>query len=272
MCVLAFAWNAHPHWRLVLAGNRDELHARPAAAIARWPDATHVIAGRDLEAGGTWLGISDQGRLAVVTNLRGYGPPEAGRASRGALVSDLLTRNGSHNDPARIDPATFNPFNLILADPAQALFLTNRPIQRGPLGLWRRRVVPVPLTSGIHGVSNGAFDAPWPKMLQLKAAMADWLVGDADDFAPLFSALRSETLPPLGVAPDQPSDVPQEAQTSPIFIRRPVYGTRCSTVVAIATDGTGHMIERRFDPDGGQTGESLAQFRWPPLITLAGGR
>src|SRR3546814_14928386 len=94
MCVLAFAWRAHPHWPLIAAGNRDELHARPAQPLARWDRPDHLLAGRDLQSGGTWLGVSEQGRFAVVTNLRGYGAPEPGRAARGALVPDPLSGKG----------------------------------------------------------------------------------------------------------------------------------------------------------------------------------
>jgi len=268
MCVLAFAWHAHPRWQLVLAGNRDELHARPAAPLARWDAPDHIIAGRDLTAGGTWLGISEQGRLAVVTNLRGYGMAAPGMASRGALVADLLARQGGHDDPLRIDPTAFNPFNLIIADPAQARFLTNRPIRRTLLGRRVRPIMPQLLASGIHGLSNGALDAPWPKTLQLEMAMRDWLAQDGDDPAALFDALRSETLRPLGAPPDQPSDVPQEARQSPVFIRDPVYGTRCSTVVAIGADGGGEIIEQRFDAAGEPAGRSRFAFRWPPLIQI----
>ena len=273
MCVLAFAWNAHPGWRLVMAGNRDELHDRPAAPLARWgdlePDLDHVIAGRDLQAGGTWAGISTQGRFAVVTNLRGYGPPRAGMASRGEMVADLLGKRGRYDDPYGLDLSAFNPFSLILADPAQAYFLTNRPHGLGRFFRFGRpRSSPAILTPAIYGLSNGALDAPWPKTLQLKAALTDWLAQDADDPAALFAALRSETLLPIGTAPDQPSDVPQEARQSPIFIRNPVYGTRCSTIVAIETSGAGQIIERLFDAAGDQTGESAEMFRWPPLITL----
>ena len=109
MCVLAFAWNAHPRWRLVLAGNRDELHERPAAPLARWREPDHILAGRDLLAGGTWLGVSEQGRLAVVTNLRGFGPPAPDMASRGALVRDVLAGDGAHADPDAIEPMVIAP-------------------------------------------------------------------------------------------------------------------------------------------------------------------
>ena len=88
MCVLAFAWRMHPDWPIVLAGNRDELHARPAAPLHRWPQPPGLIAGQDLESGGTWLGVAEgAGRLAVVTNLRGFGPPRQGAPSRSRIGS-----------------------------------------------------------------------------------------------------------------------------------------------------------------------------------------
>lgn len=252
MCVLALAWQAHPRWRLVVAGNRDELHARPAAALMRWDGAGHVIAGRDLEAGGTWMGVSEQERFAVITNVRGFGPPTPGRASRGALVRDLLAGDGAYADIERANPAAFNPFNLIYVDRTGAHFLANRP------GETRTR-----LDHGIYGLSNGALDEPWPKTMQLKAAMLDWIVAGADDPARLFDALALDALPDFGIVPAAPSDVPQEAPASPIFIRNPVYGTRCSTVLAVDRDGCGTIIERRFDADGTRTGETALSFAWP---------
>ncbi len=253
MCIMAMAWHTHPRWRLVLIGNRDELHARPAAPLARWDEPDHLIAGRDLQSGGTWLGVSEQGRCAIVTNRRGYGLPDPAKASRGALVTDLLTGRDAHADPDSAPLDAFNPFNLILIDHRQAHFLTNRP---HPL---RTR-----LTPGLYGLSNGALDDPWPKTLALKAALLDWLVEEgADDPANLFDALRSETLPDAGIAPEVPSDAPDEAAVSPVFIRNPVYGTRCSTIVAIDREGRGWIAERRFDAGGSRTGESRFEFRWP---------
>jgi len=249
MCVLAFAWMAHPRWHLVLAGNRDELHARPAAPMARWAERPDIIAGRDLEAGGTWLGVSEQGRLAVVTNLRGHGMPVRDRASRGALVADVLA--GDSTDAGTLDLARFNPFNLIVADATQARFLTNRPAPT------RTALAP-----GIYGLSNGELDEPWPKTLQLKAALLDWLMQTRDDPHALLESLRSETLPGFGRAPDAPSDVPQEPRLSPVFIRNPVYGTRCSTVVAIDRAGKGLIVERRFDAAGAAVGENEVAFAW----------
>jgi uncharacterized protein with NRDE domain len=246
MCVLAFAWQAHPRWRLVMAGNRDELHARPAAPLARWAEAPHILAGRDLASGGTWLGVSEEGRFAVVTNLRGYGPPAPDRASRGALVTDVL----AGAEPEALD--AFNPFNLIAADQAGARFLANRP---GP--------VRAALAPGLYGLSNGALDAPWPKTLRLKQRLLDWIVAGADGPERLLDALAEDRLPTAGLAPAAPSDAPREPALSPVFIRDPVYGTRCGTVVAIDMAGRGTIVERRYDAAGAPTGETALSFAWP---------
>ncbi|WP_150290310.1 NRDE family protein [Sphingobium estronivorans] len=252
MCIMAMAWEAHPRWKLILIGNRDELHARPAAPLARWQDEPSLLAGRDLQSGGTWIGVSEGGRAAIVTNLRGYGAPSPDRASRGALVTDLLTGKGAYADPETARLEDFNPFNLIWIDGLHAHFLTNRPAP-----------VRTQLTPGLYGLSNGALDAPWPKTLALKTALLDWLVAGAQQPLALFDALRAESLPEGGITPDAPSDAPDEAAISPIFIRNPVYGTRCSTIIAIDAQGHGTITERRFDPDGERAGEDSIGFRWP---------
>ena len=252
MCVVALAWHAHPRWQLVVAANRDELHARPAAPIARWAQSNHVIGGVDLKSGGSWLGISEEGRFVAVTNLRGFDDPQPDRVSRGALVADMLAGEGPFADPSKADLAVFNPFNLIAATPDGAAFCTNRP-----------RSTHSVLGPGAYGLSNGALDQPWPKTTQLKASLLGWLVGGAEEPEALLDALRSETLPEFGVPVSEPSDVPQEPTNTPIFIHNPVYGTRCSTVVAIDRDGSGTIIERRFDADGEPIGQSSIAFSWP---------
>jgi len=257
MCILAFAWKAHPRWRLVAAGNRDELHARPAAPLARWEEPGHALAGRDLQSGGTWLGVSEQGRFAVVTNLRGYGPPEPGRPSRGALAADLLSGRGAYADIAVAALSDFNPFNLIAVDGEAARFLSNRPAET------RADLTRADLGPGIYGLSNGALDEPWPKTVQLKGFLLEWLVAGAAEPRSLLDGLRSETLFPAGLPPDRPSDAPQEPPLSPIFIRGPVYGTRCSSVVAVDAQGRGLIVERRFGPDGEAAGETALAFSWP---------
>ena len=248
MCVLALAWRAHPRWELVVAGNRDEYHGRPAAPLARWDDKPGLLAGRDLLSGGTWLGAAEQGRFVVVTNLRGYGLPEDGRPSRGALVTDLL--EGADPDTVAID--AYNPVNLIAISGDRARFLSNRP-----------KAVRSSLAPGLYGLSNGTLDEPWPKTLRLKSILLGWLTDTADDPGQLLDGLREEVLPPIGFEPGRPSDIPQEPNHSPIFIRNPVYGTRCSSVVAIDRDGRGIFIERRFDAEGKATGDTRLSFTWP---------
>jgi len=252
MCVLAFGWQAHPRWHLVMAGNRDELHQRPAAALARWTQPDHLIAGRDLQSGGTWAGVSDEGRFAVVTNLRGYGLPQPDRASRGALVTDLLAGEGRYADLAENDGDAFNPFNLIVADRGRAWFASNRP-----------EATCSELAPGLYGLSNGALDEPWPKTLRLKQLLLDWLIESADGPGALLDGLAEDRLPTAGLSPAAPSDVPLEPTQSPIFIRHPVYGTRCSTVVAIDMLGRGEIIERRYSATGAVTGETRVDFAWP---------
>jgi uncharacterized protein with NRDE domain len=252
MCVLAFAWRAHPRWRLVVAGNRDELHARPAAPIARWDEPAGILAGRDLQSGGTWLGVSEHGRFAVVTNLRGHGGNVPDKRSRGALVTGMLTGTDGDPDAGDLDPTRFNPFNLIVADAREAVFQSNEP-----------QHIRCVLAPGIYGLSNGALDEPWPKTMLLKSRMLDWIVrGDARPER-LLDDLREDVLPDVGIRSSLPSDVPEEPRHSPIFIRHPVYGTRCSTVVAIDEHGHGAIIERRYTPDGEMEGETTLRFTWP---------
>jgi uncharacterized protein with NRDE domain len=236
MCVVAIAWQAHPRWHLVVAGNRDEFHARPSAAVARWADAPHVIGGRDLQSGGSWLGVSEQGRFAVVTNLAGLGDPQPDMTSRGALIADFL---GGAGPLAVAALAQFNPFNLFVAAGGAAHFMTNRPEARR-----------VALAAGVHSLSNGVPEAPWPRKDAMHAAMQAWLAGAADDPDQLLTALRDET--DLGGDPSRP-----------VFISGAEYGTRCSTVVAVDVHGKGRVTERRFGPDGAFLGETCTFFVWP---------
>jgi uncharacterized protein with NRDE domain len=252
MCVLAFAWRAHPRWRLVAAGNRDELHTRPSTPLERWRDPQHVLAGRDQVAGGAWLGVSEQGRFAVVTNLRGFGESKPAGASRGALVSSLLAGERRHAGAADSALAAFNPFNVIFVDDDRAQFVSNRP-----------EIIRSILAPGIYGLSNGALDAPWPKTLQLKAALLDWIVAGKTDPGVLLHALRQDVLPEVGVRSAPASDVTLEPAVSPVFIRHPVYGTRCSTVVTVDDYGRGEIVERRYASSGEATGDTTLSFSWP---------
>ncbi|KRE96608.1 hypothetical protein ASG87_16610 [Frateuria sp. Soil773] len=247
MCLIAFAWNAHPRWRLLLAGNRDEFHARPSAPLARWRDRP-IVGGRDLEAGGTWLGADDRGRCAVVTNVRDPRDPQRG-ASRGLLASDYLAGTPDAAEHARAllaVAADYRPFNLLTFDARDAFYLGNRPESRAQA-----------VTAGVHGLSNADFNTPWPKTRALMRRMRHWLDhGGEEDFAPLFAALADERPAPDAELPDTGVGLERERLLSPAFIRGERYGTRASTVVAIGHDGRGMIVERRFGPDGRPEGES----------------
>jgi uncharacterized protein with NRDE domain len=246
MCLIAFAWNAHPHWRLLLAGNRDEYQARPSAPLARWDDMP-VIAGRDLQAGGTWLGVGPGGRCATVTNVRDPRDPQAG-LSRGWLVTDFLRGESdatAHAQGLREVAGQYRPFNLLTFDAHAAFYQGNRPAPRAQ-----------PVTPGVHGLSNADFNTPWPKTRLLMARLQAWMdKGVADDVAALFDALADERPALDGELPDTGIGLERERWLSSAFIRGADYGTRASTVVAIDHAGHGRIVERRFAPDGRVDGE-----------------
>ena len=255
MCIVSFAWEAHPKWQLVAIGNRDELHARPAEGAHRWDNPDHMLAGRDSLAGGTWLGISEQGRFAVVTNLYGFGTANPDRASRGDLLKDFLAGKGRYSDIAAIDYADFNPFNLITVTQGEARVHSNRPDQ-----------ITSALDHGIHGLSNGSIHQPWAKSPHLNETLRQWIAEESDDPTILFDGLldRNSYEPRNSVRPSSPSG--PEPENSAIFMCNPVYGTRCSTVVAIDHDGNGVFIERRFAASGSAIGETRLSFAWPAPI------
>lgn len=230
MCVVALAIDAHPKWRIILAANRDELHARPSAPLARRHGAeSHIIAGRDLVSGGTWLGVSETGRLAVVTNIRTDAPPDPTKASRGDLVADFLR---GHSQPALAALDQYNPFSLVTIGPEGATLCANRPTS-----------MVEPLPDGIHGLSNGAIGEDWPRKDRLMQAFTDCLNGDEDLAEALLDLLASESI------------------DDSIFIRNEVYGTRCSSVVLVDYDWQGLVIERQFVADGLQQRQAAISFR-----------
>jgi uncharacterized protein with NRDE domain len=251
MCVVALAWNTHPRWRLLLIGNRDEAYARPSASLAHWVDAPDMLAGRDLEAGGTWMGVHASGRAAVVTNVR---DPRAAhdRASRGLLVSDFLRGADSakrHAEAMEVDAVRYRPFNLLLFDRASACFVSNHPQVRAR-----------ELTPGLHGLSNGDLDAAWPKVRRANAALQSWLDANGEDFEPLFAALADEMPAPDAELPDTGIGLELERRVSPPFVRGAVYGTRATTLIAMDYHGSGRIIERRFGPQGVPQGQTALHF------------
>jgi len=258
MCLIAIAWQSHPRYRLALIANRDEFHARAAAPAGPDPEREDVYGGRDLVQGGSWLLVSARGRLAAVTNVRaGLASPAAPR-SRGALVRDFV-----HGDATgaqwlaalQPDAHDYGRFNLIVWDGDALLFASNHP------RFSSHRVAP-----GLHAMSNGAFDAPWPKSAHATQALSDWLAspsanapaeGDAGLIVPLLDALADTTTAPDAALPDTGVGLELERLLSPPFVRGHDYGTRCSSVVLVDDDAI-VFAERRYGPQAQVLGQSLA--------------
>ena len=256
MCLISFAWNAHPDYVLALAANRDEFHGRPTAAAGPWADAPGVIGGRDLREGGSWLALSSSSRLAAVTNVREPHLAAAPR-SRGALIKDFVTGQASAaEEAARVHAAgdAYGPHNLLLWDGAQLVFVSNRNLAQPRL-----------VQPGIHGISNGPYDAPWPKTQRLNARLGDWLsaLSNAanEDLEPLLEALSDEhgasdtELPQTGVG------LEMERMLAPAFIRSERYGTRASTVLLVRRDGRATLFERSFGPDKQPLGDVRLELK-----------
>lgn len=254
MCLIALAWQAHPHFDFVLAGNRDEFLARPAAPLHHDP-ATGVYGGRDLSAGGRWLGWHPSGRLAAVTNVR-LGVPEPARPrSRGALVEAWAAGGqawGEFATAQAVCARDYARFNLVALHDRQLWVAGNVPG-------WHA----TPVTPGVHGLSNGRFDEPWPKLLRATALLGGWLSALADEprsdqWNAMFMALRDETRADDTLLPDTGIGRERERLLSPLFIRAPGYGTRCSSLLLRRRDGRWWFIERSWDAEG----DVAAQAGW----------
>lgn len=256
MCLIALAWRAHPRYELALIANRDELHARPTVAAGFDPDAADVYGGRDLQAGGGWLMVSTRGRLAAVTNVRAGFAAEAAPRSRGALVRDFArgrTDAAGYRESLRPIAAEYGRFNLIVWDGAALGFAGNHP-----------QFASQAVDPGLHAMSNGAFDAPWPKSGLATRALEAWLRStaaeaepDGASLAPLLDALADTTPAPDEALPDTGVGLEWERALSPPFVRSERYGTRCSSVVLVGADRI-VFAERRFGPNAAPLGESLA--------------
>ncbi len=243
MCLILIAWRAHEDYPLVVAANRDEFHSRPTAAAAIWSDRPQILGGRDLEAMGTWLGITRDGRFAAVTNFRDTVEPSVGNRSRGLLARDFLENDGSAAAYAsRTDAqgAAYRAFNLLVGDGDELWWLSNR-------GDGARRLEP-----GVYGLSNHLLDTPWPKVLRGKARLRH-ATTPAPALEPLLDLLSDTAVPADDKLPDTGVGVERERLLAATRIVSPVYGTRCSSAVILGRDGWLQFAERTFDAQGAET-------------------
>jgi uncharacterized protein with NRDE domain len=251
MCLLVVAWRIHADYPLILAGNRDEFHDRPAAPLGQWSDRPGIAGGRDLQAGGTWLAAASAGKLGVVTNFRDTtSRPPSDAPSRGELVVDYLSRpQSAARFAADLEPRAtrYAGFNLLLADTHDLVYLSNR-VPHGA------RALP----SGFYGLSNGALDEPWPKLIRARERFRAAVSASQPEVAELFALLADRTPATEPAMPDLPPDW-QQALSAP-FVVHDRYGTRCTSVVLIDRNGHATMHERRFDSTGTQTGASRLEL------------
>jgi uncharacterized protein with NRDE domain len=242
MCLIVIAARATPKIGLVVAANRDEQHARPAARAAWWPGPPRILGGRDLRAGGTWLAVDGRGRFGAVTNIRDASGP-AGLRSRGSLVTDYLASADSaaaYAERAVREGAAFGLFNLLIYGGGELWFASNR-------------AAAARLEAGVHSFSNAPAGVEWPKMASARAGV-ERLLSTPSAVEPLlqsFFALLAER---------DDSSSPEQRYERTHFVIGATYGTRCSTVLLVDDVGRAIFAERSFDAAGRQIGEVRESF------------
>ena len=261
MCLALLALHALPGTPLLLIGNRDEFHARPSAPAAPWAEDAGVAGGRDLQAGGSWLAVRNDGRFALVTNHRA-GPVPRAALSRGTLVTEFLLGDGGAARAAQTalrHADQYAPFHLLLGDGTE---------------VWRVDCAPrqaLRLQPGLHPFGNGPADALWPRQQRLLQRFRQTARqrGAGDDDA-LLALLADRTQPPDAELPQTGIGLARERQLAPVFIAGEDYGTRASNVLRMGADGSLCLRERRFGPAGTAAGESLWYVHAPGAPWRAG--
>ena len=254
MCLIGIAFQQHSDYPLLLLANRDEFHSRPTQPTAFWPDHPTVVAGRDLQGGGTWMGFSTSGRFAAVTNFRDPSRHKQDAPTRGGLVVDWITGERPYldfgTDLLQIC-GQFNGFNLLFGDARQLWYLTN--------------ITPSleQLEPGIHAVSNHLLNSDWPKCQAARDALRQTLsMSDLRNSDVLFDCLTDRTIAGDERLPSTGVPLALERSLSAVFVQLPGYGTRSSTVAAMAHDGNGLVLERTWDEQGLEGPAVELPFQW----------
>ena len=238
MCLIVFAKNVHPKYKLIFAANRDEFYNRPSEQAEFWPEHPDLLAGKDLQAGGTWLGITKQGKFAAITNFRDLKNLKTDAPSRGKLTLDFLLSDISPQEYyAELLPKLndYNGFNLLLGTADELFYFSNMTDEL------------MKIESGIHGISNAILDTPWPKVGKGKQQLQNLIQREEIHafeviryIKKLLLQLKTRNLPDTGVGIDL------ERMLSPIFIKSEKYGTRCSSVVMVDNDNNVKFVEKFF--------------------------
>jgi uncharacterized protein with NRDE domain len=236
MCLIFLALNHHPRYKLIIAANRDEFYNRKTAPAHFWPDYPDVLAGRDLEAGGTWMGVTRKGKVALVTNYRDLRNLKPVAPSRGLLVSEYLA-NGTPPEPYLQQVAgkatAYNGFNLIAGTPDTLAYYSNY------------KTHPEVLQPGIYGLSNHLLNTPWPKVVKGKKMFEERIEGEFRH-ADLLEFLYNDEQAPDDQLPDTGVGLERERALSAMFIKSPGYGSRCSTVITVDYQNRLCFTERTY--------------------------
>jgi len=252
MCLILLAWRVHPGFPLVFAGNRDEAYARPSAPAGFWADDPGIFGGRDLEKGGTWLGVTRGGRLAAVTNYRDGAAAKDAPRSRGELAADFL--RGTDDPRAYLErvaarASDYGGFTLIVSDLQRMYWMSNRGRDIG-------EVLP-----GVHGLSNHLLDTPWPKVTRGKESVSALMKADEPKFVPgLQEVLADRTMAADSELPDTGVGLQRERELSAAFVAGERYGTRASTVLLVSRTNEVVCVERRYGARGAPQGETEQRF------------
>jgi uncharacterized protein with NRDE domain len=254
MCLIAFAYQQHPEYPLIVIANRDEFYARPTEQAHWWTDKPGILAGKDSQGGGTWMGVGRNGRFAALTNYREPQNIIAHAPTRGLLVTEYLEGNMSiENYLSGIHEKgqAYNGFNLLTGGPEELWWYSNRGEQ------------PEKLEPGIYGVSNALLDSPWPKLVNLKGKLSNLMESRTFDHELALAALIDRSIAPDLDLPQTGVPLEWERRLSAMYIEMEKYGTRCSTVLSYDRSGMVRFTERSYVPDRGTVSE---EFSWKAVV------
>jgi uncharacterized protein with NRDE domain len=251
MCLIAFAHNHHPYYPFILIANRDEFYNRPTSTLDYWEDHPSIMGGRDLKAKGTWMAMNTSGAFAAITNFRDLQNLRADAKSRGDLPTDFLLKNdsaGHYLDKVHAEASQYNGFNLLVGSTKELFHYSN----------YENTINKV--EDGVHGLSNALLDTPWPKLSKLKTNFTQVIeknfeINDLLDLLADEEKANDEDLPDTGI----PLEL--ERSLSSICIRRPDYGTCCSTVVTIDGSGNVTFVEKTHNVPGRSAGIENINFK-----------
>ncbi len=254
MCILFIARDQRKDFPLIIAANRDEFHARPTKGSHIWSSHPPIFAGKDLKAGGTWMGVTRSGRIAALTNIRQPAREREDARTRGELVVNYLTYkegNPQFHQALKRRRDKYNGFNLLHGTWRDLKVYNNETDSLSSV------------SPGIHGLSNGAFNDPWPKVSRGVSALSQYC-SDSDTLSEdaLFSLLKDKTEAPESALPDTGISKDWEKRLSPIFIQSEEYGTRASTLLLVNRNGNASWSERTYDASGQVTDQVTAHFQF----------